>query len=282
MNLLRSRGSLQAFALGIFLMILASGPEARELFPRQEPIKFEVGERMAAGDTIGGYPLWLNDGKWRLMFLDYAYSGGGSSHRVTIGRAYWVWVEGGKLVATMQVRANLDEDYKLIYWRDEPCKRDDFLWKRSIDSVMNENNCTSINHLVRFFAAPAGPFQQVYGHLTREKVDIPPTVISIGVNRSAHSGRFLEIILTINPESIGFQRDPMQSWGASEWHKYFALKDEKKSRYLAQLSSWATDLAVRVGERAFHKRQDAYAGLPVWPGQTASPSEPSAPKKMFD
>jgi len=120
---------------------------SQELFPSLEPRVFEFGQPINKADTIGGYPIWQNDGKWRLFHLDLSYS---TPNNIPLGRASFIQTEEAKFVAGMEVKANLRGGHSSD-WTDEPCKRDDFLYKKNMKGLYTNINCVTINHRVNFF-----------------------------------------------------------------------------------------------------------------------------------
>lgn len=249
------------------LMFLTTTAYAEELFPNNKPIPFEFGRPLAASDTIGGYPIWPADGKWRLMHLEVIENAvvdplsGAKVNRFPLGRAYLFQAEQQKLVSSMEVIANLAQA-STDYWNVEPCKREDFLWKKALIDHFADLNCVSLNHVTGFHSYPL--FKTYLRKLWQESIDLPPTVLAITVSRYTTNGRLLIVQVIINPEPYGFQRETGQVWAASPWHKEFALKDPKKKEFVDQLAKWGEAFAVRVGGPAIRKDAQAFSGLPSY------------------
>lgn len=269
-----------------FMLLIASFPfhshvHAQELFPGLEPRAFEFGQPINKADTIGGYPIWQNDGKWRLFHLDLSSSTGAASG-IPLGRASWIHTEEGKFVAGMEVKANL-RGWNASDWTDEPCKRDDFLYKKNLKGLYTNVSCVSINHRVNFFANPTGKYQEHLVKFREHKIEFPPTVIQVTVTRYSNNGRRYVVDLAVNPELDGFERAAESLWAANPWHKNQALKDPRKKAYIESLSSWADQFGERV-EAAFEKKMDAFAGMNSWRSirQEKVLPQSTSQRKVFD
>jgi hypothetical protein len=157
------------------------------------------------------------------------------------------------------MQANLQESNSPD-WVDEPCKREDFLWKRSIGGPIRNINCASISHLVNFFVTPTGEFQQLATQFRDEGIELPPTTVRVTFTRYASASRRLVYVIDINPEHFGIARDATVPWGSNSWHKSFVQRDPKKIEFLEKLSRWVNDVQDRM-DSAFKKDLNAFAGL---------------------
>ena len=81
------------------------------------------GYRVQIGDTLAGYPIFANDGDWRIFYSNMGGSTGGFSGRIrlpTIGLERYD--ENGKWVMAQTLMVNLDQvGYELGGWSGEPC-----------------------------------------------------------------------------------------------------------------------------------------------------------------
>jgi len=203
---------LMLFCLGLLTYSLA---RAQELFPNLEPRAFEFGQPINKSDTIGGYQIWQNDGKWRLFHLDLSHSTG-VAFGIPLGTASWIQTDQGRFVAGMEVRANLREA-QAGDWTDEPCKRNDLLYKKNLKGLYTNVNCVSINHLVNYFANPSGRYQEYLVKFREHKIEFPPTVLLITVTRYSNNGRRYVVNMALNPEIDGFERTAEPLWAANPW-----------------------------------------------------------------
>ncbi len=116
----------------LFIAIILFGRNlfAADLFVNKEPRAFTPGEKLESNATIGGYPIWNGENNWRIFGLSRGMSGG-TATSIPIGYAGLFQTEGGKLVAVMRISSNLSQG-SASDWTDEPCKRDDMLYKNSL------------------------------------------------------------------------------------------------------------------------------------------------------
>ena len=262
------------------ILVTAHSAQAGELFSKNEPLPFEIGQTVKNTDTIGGYPVWDNGGKWRLLHLSVGYSTG-RAMPAPLGSSYWIESKDKKMISGMLVTANLTPNLSAD-WTDEPCKRDDFLFKKNLKGLHENINCVSINHLVGFMVSPTGIYQSVLGVARDNGIEIPPTVLLVSVTRYHNNGRRYVAQIAINPEADGFERATEPLWTLSPWHKSKAMNDPVKRAYIDSLSIWAEQFAMRV-EKAFEKDASAFSGFGSWRGaQISSAQQARHIKPTFD
>ena len=227
---------------------------ARELYNGKDPVSFQFMEPIPQSSTLSGYPILSIGHDLKLIHLKTSYSTGVS---LALGNASFVDVRDGKFFASIDMVANL-ETGNMSDWVDEPCKRDDFLWKRSTGGAFRRINCATMNHNTKFFANPTGDFQQYLVKFREMKLDLPPTIIRIDFTRYSEQGRRLVYRVRINPEMFGFERDAEPMWGANSWHKVFSSKDPKKAEFIAVLAKWAESVQDKMDD-AFDKNPVAFS-----------------------
>lgn len=232
---------------------------AAELFPNNNPRPFSLADKLEADATIGGYPIWQGEGKWRIVDLERSDSTG-SAASVPLGLARFFQSEGKQFIAAMDVRSNLQSGSG--YWMGEPCKRDDMLFKMQL-AAGREDNCVTINHYTRFMGNPGGKISALYALLKEQGVDVPPTVLQIQFTRNGYSQRTLYYSLWINPEVAGFAREAEGEWGRNPWNKTMSFNDPAKKQYIDALSTWATTFVKQMDD-ALRQKPDAFAHIPSW------------------
>jgi hypothetical protein len=195
------------------------------------------------------------------MLLKTSYSTGSDS-RLPLGRLNAVDIRDNKFFAAIDMQVNLEQSGSIGDWTGEPCKREDYLWKKSIGGKFKNINCATINHIVTYFTTPTGEFQQLLVKFRELSVDTPPpTIVRVVFTRYGSGGRMLTYSVDINPETFGIDRDIERLWGANSWHKSFVQKDPKKVQFVANLSKWAEEVQNRM-DTAFDKKSDAFVGMP--------------------
>lgn len=250
-----------ASIMSFLIISMSETASAQDLFTKKgffsqfEPATENL-QKVTAKQTIGGYPILQIGDEMRLVLSKVNYSTGVVT---PLGRAYFVTTRDKKFHTALNVTANL-ESSNMSDWIDTPCKREDFLWKRSIGASINDVNCASINHLVNYFVNPTGDFQQIYRTLKDEEIEIPPTTITVTFTRYKPRGQRLVYDVVINPENYGIERDSTTVWGGSVWYKDFIKRDPKKIEFVEKLKKWATDVQDQI-DAAFEKDANAFSNL---------------------
>jgi hypothetical protein len=265
------------FTILLFVSLTSS---AADVFQRYEPRQFKLADRLELDATIGEYPIWNGEGKWRLYDIK-RWDSTGVAPSVPMGSVKVFQTENKKLLATMTVSANLAQG-RSSDWTDEPCKRNDMLFKASLGGKFKNINCVTINHIADYRKNSGGKDADLYALFVSEGIDIAPTVIRITFTRYSESLRRLEVVLTINPEVAGFARSS-ESWGRSPWHKSQAFSDPAKKKFIDALSVWAVSFAKQMDD-AFEKKSDAYRAIPSWRSvmETSSSVEATKPSTSLD
>ncbi|WP_296472639.1 hypothetical protein [Rhodoferax sp.] len=234
---------------------------AAELFPDQKPRPFALADKLETDATIGGYPIWQGEGKWRIVDLVRSDSTG-SAASVPLGTARFFQSEGKQWIAAMEVRSNLQSGSG--FWNGEPCKRDDMLFKLQLGAG-REDNCVTINHITRYMSNPGGKAAELYALLKEQGVDIPPTVLLIQLTRNGLSQRMLHYYIWINPELVGFARETESEWGRNPWNKTMSFNDPAKKQYIEALTIWATKFVNQM-DNGLKQKPDAFSQIPTWRG----------------
>jgi hypothetical protein len=244
-------------------LLFASLPvaQAEEMFVKKsffsqfEPVIEEV-QPLKKMNTVGGYPI-LNVGEELTHLMSAVSDSTGVS--IKMGRTVLFALKDSKHHVSIDVFANL-EGGTITNWTDDPCKRDDFIWKRSSGGKFSDINCVSINHIVDYFVKPTGRFQQVLVWARKEQIEIPPTIIRVTFTRFSDGGRFLRYIVDVNPEQYGIARDTTTPWGSNGWYKDFIKDHKDRVEFIERLKSWATDVQDSMNE-AFKKNINAFDKL---------------------
>jgi len=230
-----------------------------ELFPNEAPRYFSIADRLEQDATIGGYPIWNGEGKWRIYDLVQTSSGGAATS-LPLGTVRLFQTEGKNWVASMDVFSNLRRGKN--YWIDVPCKRDDMLFKLELIRG-TEDNCLTINHIVGFMSNPRGRGSELYALLKEQGIEYPPTVLEVKFTRQGTAGKMLIYTLWINPELAGFAREIEPNWGRNPWHKSMAFRDPNKKQFIDKLAAWGTNFLQRMDD-GLSQRQTAYTNIPSW------------------
>ncbi len=267
--------------LALILFCCVSLAYGADVFDRTQPRQFNLADQLESDATIGGYPIWQGEKKWRIANISTRNSSG-DAQPIPLGELVLFQTEGKKFVAMMVVTANLAQGGSKG-WYDEPCKRDDMLYKASSGPDFWNENCITINHVTGFPGNPTGRSAELYSLLRENGVDVPPTIIRVTLSRTGPSLRMYRVILNINPELAGISREPETQWGRNRWHKSTSANDPEKRQFIDALVRWATPFAKQM-EAAYQKRGDAFISIPSWrsifDGQSFNSS--AKPKALLD
>lgn len=243
------------------LVVCVSIAHAEEMFVKksffsQYEAVVEEREPLNNVSTVGGYPI-LNVGEELTNLLSNVSDSTGVA--VKMGRTVLFAVKDGKHHVSIDMLANLERG-NMSNWTDDPCKRDDFIWKRSTGGKFSDVNCVSINHVVDYFVRPTGRFEQVVVWARKEQIEIPPTIVRVTFTRLGDGGRYLRYIVDINPEQYGIARDAATPWGSNGWYKDFINEHNDRVEFIEKLKKWATNVQDSMDE-AFKKNKDAFEKL---------------------
>ena len=247
--------------LVICAIFLSQAAAAADTFNGTQPRPFKLADQLEVDATIGGYPIWQGEKKWRLYNIVRRDSSG-MAHPVPLGDVGLFQTEGKKFVAAMIVSANLVTG-GASDWVDEPCKRDDLLFKASLGGKFSNINCVTLNHITNYFGNPSGRGAELFSLMKEQGVEIPSTVLQFAFTRYTNHQRRLSVILSINPEIAGFAREEERQWGRNPWHSSQALNDPKKKQFVENLGVWALQFAKQM-DMAFEKKSDAFTLIPSW------------------
>ena len=249
---------MNGFVIALSLLAASTFVNAGELFPGggRLPRPFALADKLENDATIGGYPIWSGEGKWRL----YELIRNDSSRGDPMGTARMFQTENKKLVTGMEVYANLSGGD--TYWTDEPCKRDDMLFKKQFASG-REDNCVTINHITHFMENPGGKAIELYAMFKEQGIEVPKTVLQINLTRNGTSSKRLVYSIYVNPEVVGFASENEYNWSRNPWNKTMAFNDPAKKQFIDGLTTWALSFAKQMDE-GLKKKQDAFSNIPSW------------------
>lgn len=230
---------------------------AADVFNNLQPRPFKLADTLESDATIGGYPIWKNDGKWRLLDLIRRESTG-STEATQIGDAKFFQTAEKKLIAVMAVSVNLNQ--KNVRWLGEPCKREDMLYKANIGRSIWEDNCFTLNHITNYASNPGGKDAELYALFKDQGVDTPQTVLQFQFTRNGTNGRFYHVRISVNPEAYGFAKDREVNWGRSGWNKTISFNDPAKKEFIDALSAWGLNFAKQM-DAALEKNQEAFSSV---------------------
>ena len=266
----------------LLLLFFVAHPyaSAGDIFNDQKARPFTLSDTLEPDATIAGYPIWNGEGKWRIFNIEKRESSG-NGDKVPIGDVELFQTEGKSFVAMMKVSANLGG--ASIKWLGDPCKREDMLYKASVGKSVWQDNCVTINHISGFYANPPTKGVPLYARLKEQGIEIPPTILQIQFTRNGSGGNFINTVLSINPELMGFARETEPNWGRNPWNKTQSFNDPVKKQFIDALSAWALKFANQM-DSGLDKKPDAFSTIPSWRTVLNGQAKPDAnkPKILLD
>lgn len=252
---------MKSYIIAALSIFIVSNVQAQELFYKkgifsQYESQVEKNQIISDKSTIGEYPILRTGEEMKAVFSKVNYSTGVS---VPLGRVTMFSQRDKRFLFGVDVTANLSQASSSD-WVDEPCKREDFIWKRAIGKSIKDVNCVSINHIVNYFVNPTGEFQQILVWAKDEGIEIPPIIIRVTFTRYAPDMRRLVHTVDINPEQYGIPRDTTLPWGSNGWHKNFIGRDKKRVDFIENVKKWAVDIQDRM-DAAFTKDVKAFVDV---------------------
>ena len=109
----------QAFAAAV-LALSTAHIFAADLFQDGKLRPINSGDLIVATDTIGGYPIFQDDGRWKFASGKESASTGGVS-AIKMGSALLDYYQGTYLLARQSLFASLDVGGQNNFWTGSPC-----------------------------------------------------------------------------------------------------------------------------------------------------------------
>lgn len=224
---------------------------SQELFIKEKSPDLSMLSEITTKNTVGGYPIPNIGYPLKFAVANVSYSTGTGSG-VPLGTLSLLSFENDKFILALDIKSNLNELSSVGDWTDEPCKREDYIYKRSTGGVFRNINCLSINHHVNFLKNPKGKYQQLLRELREKNIVIPATVIAVQLTRYSDRGRRLQYTFFINPEFYGLKAEDETIWGANGWHHTVIKKDPLKIDFIEKLKIWGNKFQDQMNN-AFSK-----------------------------
>jgi hypothetical protein len=221
-----------------------SGPAAlaEDLFIGDVARDIKPGSELRPQDTIGGYPIFQGDSRWRLVS---ASASGPSQYGLVYGTAHVVQYERNSYLAEMIVTVNLNRSAHSIYISNDPCGGEHLVKHSTVAMLGGEGtrgNCMTIDPVV----------------VTIGNKQIQ--TIAIAITNTQSSSRYYRMKILLNPILLGLgSRIPEKSTDSA-----FAARPEMK-KFIDAVTAWARQLQAAT-ERAigFDKPADAFLDVPSW------------------
>lgn len=220
-------------------VLLAAGPVvlSQDLFVNGKLRPISSGSLITKNDTVGGYPIYQDDGRWTFVSGRESESTGGSQ-TIKMGTVLMDYKEGTHLLARQSIIASIDSGGSNSHWTGSPCSPEHLVIRNK--GAGTKDNCMTIDP----FIINVGP---------------KPTIFfSIVLTNTAGSGRYYKLTVFVNAELLG-----VRDTGLGDWTKEELKSKPYKQEVINRLTLWAEQLQDgSIKALDFSKPQDVYDKIP--------------------
>lgn len=225
------------YLVAILMGASAVSAFAGDLFPDGKLRPIRSGDLIMATDTVGGYPIFQDDGRWRFVSGKESTSIGGSS-TIKMGSVLLDYYQGTYLLARQALFSSVDTGGLNSSWAGSPCSLGHLVIRNKGQG--RQDNCMTIDpQLIN--------------------IGVTPTVfLAIVLTNSGSNGRYYKMTLAVNADLLG-----VRDTGIGDWTKEEIKAKPYKQAALDRLTAWAEPLqdgSIRAFD--FKKPQEVYAQIP--------------------
>lgn len=224
------------FSFLLFFTLFTAQVSAADLFENGRLRQINSGTLILPSDTIGGYPIFQDDGRWKFVSGRESTSSGGTS-QVNMGDVLLDYFEGSYLLARQSLVVSLGYNSS-SHWTGSPCSPNHLFIRNKGQG--QQDNCMTIDPLLINLGA------------------VPTLFLKVLLTNSGSSGRYYVLTLYINADLLGVRNS-----GPGDWTKEVLNVKPHMRKALTRLSTWAEQIqdgSIRAME--FSKPQDVYLKIP--------------------
>jgi hypothetical protein len=258
-------GKMKILFLCSWLLAAVTSEAGAQIVSRQSIHLQPIGSVVSSSFMLVNKVIPLPEGEFTLVATDTPDSklvygdGARQPHRmidVVLGQ-----IVDHKLRAAVAARTVLAWGGGRREWVDEPCKREDTLFRLDRVPFMKRSyaqNCLMVNHVVNDLGQSATGLYAKFAAWVKDQGGATPiaTVIDARVTR-IEIGEFLVARYVFNPEAYGCDSESAGSWTTSAWHKTRIGKDAEKSRFVNGVIEFGKAMQVRLNEAFEGRAQQA-------------------------
>lgn len=207
---------------------------AEDLFQEGKLRPIKAGDPIVASDTIGGYPIFQDDGRW--VFVSGRESK--SSAGLNMGAVLFDYKQGSYLLARQSISVSLAAGGSNSFWGGTPCSPD-HLYLRNLGRGQ-QDHCMTIDPKIVTLG------------------QTPTLFLNVLLTNTGSNGRYYVVSLWINADLLG-----IRGTGLGDWTQDTLKTKPHLQAALDRLVKWAQpvqDGSIRALDYA--KPQDVYANLP--------------------
>jgi hypothetical protein len=223
--------------LATFLCTIALCATARaaDLFEEGKLRPMKAGTLITATDTVGGYPIFQDDGRWVFAAGKESTSGSGD---IKMGWVLLDYVQGTYLLARQLITVSTSPGGMNNSWTGSPCSPN-HLYLRDLGRG-RQSNCMTIDPKI-------------------VNVGTTPTAfLEVLLTNTGSNGRYYVLALMINADLLGIRNTNLSDWTTDQL-KASPFRQEALNR----LIEWAIPLqdgSIKAFD--YSKPQDVYAKQP--------------------
>lgn len=214
------------------LAFFAANIFAADLFEDGKLRPIKSGDLIQATDTIGGYPIYQDDGRWKFV------SGRNATGTPLVGSILLDYAPNNSLLARQSLITSMDAGGSFNSWSGSPCSPDHFIVRNK--GRGRQDNCMTIDP-------------------STVNLGTTPTVfLNVVLTNSGSNSRLYKLSLYVNADLLGIRNSSLGDWTKEEL-------DSKpyKKQAIDRLTTWAEQLQdASIKAFDFSKPQDVYAKIP--------------------
>lgn len=240
----------------IFAMLTANYVYADDLFNEGKLRSISSGTVILKNDTIGGYPIFQDDGRWTFVSGKESESSG-SSNPIKMGTILLDFKEGSYLLARQSITATVQGGGSNSFWTGSPCSPEHLIIRNKGSG--NRDFCMTIDPTIVNVGAK------------------PVLFFLIALTNTGGNGRYYKLSLYINADVLG-----IRDTGLGDWTKEELKAKPFKQEALNRLNAWAEfiqDGSIKALD--FSKPQNVYDSIPSLMSLLPVPGDLSAKKHAF-
>jgi len=209
---------------------------AADLLPDGQLRDIKTGDAIQTTATVGGYPIFQNDGNWKFVSGKNSTSSG--SDPVKMGSILMDYSFNGYLLARQNIFSNTSAGSNRS-WGGSPCSPD-HLVIRNMGKGM-QDNCMTIDPV------------------TINLVTTPTTFFKIALTNAGGGGRYYAVSLYLNADLLGFRNTGLGDWTQDQLKVVLARKE-----VIDKLTAWSEQIqdgSIKAFD--YSKPQDVYNKIPA-------------------
>jgi hypothetical protein len=224
-------------SIAMSLVFFAGNTFAADLFEDGKLRPIKSGDLIQATDTIGGYPIYQDDGGWKFVSGKESSSTGGQGP-IKMGSVLLDYAPNNYLLARQSLFASVDAGSANNSWGGSPCSMDHLVIRNK--GRGRQDNCLTIDPKIVTMGTN------------------PTVFLTIVLTNAGSNGRYYQLSLYVNADVLG-----VRGTGLGDWTKEELEAKPYKKEAMDRLTVWAEQLQdASIKAFDFSKPQDVYAKMP--------------------